>query len=150
MKRLSKLLVSLLIGALAVPAFAHGGFGHGGHGGFGPYGGFRGGYEYRRGWDNNWVGPVIGATILGGALYARVAPCLCCATTADRQCAPQGAYYCQRLPAVLSQCADLSSALADRAVPLNLEGHEFLWPSRFEYRTVPPRVSTSTRAFLSP
>ena len=95
MKRLSKLLVSLLIGALAVPAFAHGGFGHGGHGGFGPYGGFRGGYEYRRGWDNNWVGPVIGATILGGALYAASRPPVYVVQQQPIVSAPpQGAYYC--------------------------------------------------------
>ena len=78
MKHLSKLLVSLLIGALAVPAMAHGGFGHGGHGGYGGYGGygggFRGGYEFRQGWGNNWVAPVIGATILGGAVYAANRP----------------------------------------------------------------------------
>ena len=95
MKRLSQLLVTLLIGALAVPAFAHGGFGHGGYGGYGPYGGFRGNYEYRHGWGgNNWVGPVIGATILGGAIYAASRPVYVVQQQPIVSAPPQGAYYC--------------------------------------------------------
>ena len=102
MKRLSKLLVSLLIGALAVPAMAHGGFGHVGrgahghggysHGGYG--GGFRGGYEFRQGWGNNWVAPVIGATILGGAIYAANRPVYVVQQQPLFNAPPQGAYYC--------------------------------------------------------
>ena len=102
MKRLSKLLVSLLIGALAVPAMAHGGFGHVGrgahghggysHGGYG--GGFRGGYEFRQGWGINWVAPVIGATILGGAIYAANRPVYVVQQQPLLNAPPQGAYYC--------------------------------------------------------
>ena len=102
MKRLSKLLVSLLIGALAVPAMAHGGFGHVGrgahghggysHGGYG--GGFRGGYEFRQGWGNNWVAPVIGAAILGGAIYAANRPVYVVQQQPILNAPPQGAYYC--------------------------------------------------------
>ena len=107
MKRLSKLLASLLIGALAVPAMAHGGFGHGGHGGYGhgSYrhggyahggygGGFRGGYEFRQGWGNNWVAPFIGATILGGAIYAANRTVYVVQQQPILNPPPQGAYYC--------------------------------------------------------
>ena len=107
MKRLSKLLASLLIGALAVPAMAHGGCGHGGHGGYGhgSYrhggyahggygGGFRGGYEFRQGWGNNWVAPVIGATILGGAIYAANRPFYVVQQQPILNAPPQGAYFC--------------------------------------------------------
>ena len=100
MKRLSKLLISLLIGALAVPAMAHGGFGHSGHsghggyGGYGGHGGFRGGYEFRQGWGNNWVAPVIGATILGGAIYAANRPVYVVQQQPILNAPPQGAYYC--------------------------------------------------------
>lgn len=95
MKRLFKLLISLLIGALAVPAMAHGGFGHsGGHGGYGGHGGFRGGYEFRQGWGNNWVAPVIGATILGGAIYAANRPVYVVQQQPILNAPPQGAYYC--------------------------------------------------------
>ena len=102
MKRLSKLLVSLLIGAVAVPAMAHGGFGHVGrgahghggysHGGYG--GGFRGGYEFRQGWGNNWVAPVIGATSWGGAIYAANRPVYVVQQQPILNAPPQGAYYC--------------------------------------------------------
>jgi hypothetical protein len=72
MKRVSILLACLLSAVLAVPAQAHG-FGHGG-GGYGGYGGHHGGYGYRGGWSNNWVAPVLGAAIVGGAIYAASTP----------------------------------------------------------------------------
>ena len=67
MKRLSILLACLLSAVLAVPAQAHG-FGHGGSSGH------HGGYGYRGGWGNNWVAPVLGAAIVGGAIYAASTP----------------------------------------------------------------------------
>ena len=80
MKRVSILLACLLSAVLAVPAQAHGyGYGHGhgggGGGGYGGYGGHHGGgYGYRGGWGNNWVAPVLGAAIVGGAIYAANTP----------------------------------------------------------------------------
>ena len=78
MKRIPILLACLLSAVLAVPAQANG-FGHGhGHGGgghgYGGYGGHHGGYGYRGGWGNNWVAPVLGAAIVGGAIYAASTP----------------------------------------------------------------------------
>lgn len=76
MKRISILLACLLSAVLAVPAQANGfghGHGHGGHG-YGGYGGHHGGYGYRGGWGNNWVAPVLGAAIVGGAIYAASTP----------------------------------------------------------------------------
>jgi hypothetical protein len=73
MKRVSIILACLLSAVLALPAQAHG-FGHGG-GGYGGYGGHHGGgYGYRGGWGNNWVAPVLGAAIVGGAIYAASTP----------------------------------------------------------------------------
>lgn len=40
----------------------HGGFGH--HGGYGGHGGYRGG----------WAGPLLGAALVGGAIYATLPP----------------------------------------------------------------------------
>lgn len=75
MKRFSILLACLLSVVLAVPAQAHG-LGHGaafgGHHG-GGYGG-HGGFGYRSGWNNNWVAPVLGAAIVGSAIYAASTP----------------------------------------------------------------------------
>jgi hypothetical protein len=71
MKRFSILLACLLSAVLAVPAQAHGvgyGAGWGGH-----HGG-HGGYGYRGGWNNNWVAPVLGAAIVGSAIYAASTP----------------------------------------------------------------------------
>jgi len=74
MKRVSMLLACLLSAVLALPAQAHGfGHGHGGRGGYGVYGGHgghHGGYGYRGGGGHHWVGPVLGAAIVGGAIYA--------------------------------------------------------------------------------
>ena len=61
MKRVSTLLVCLLSVMLTVPAQAHG---------FGRVGG----YGYRGGWSHNWVGPALGAAIVGGAIYAASTP----------------------------------------------------------------------------
>jgi hypothetical protein len=49
------------------------GFGHGGGGGYRGYGGgYRGGYGggYRGGYGGGWVAPLLGAAIVGSALYA--------------------------------------------------------------------------------
>ena len=80
MKRLPQLLLCLLACVSAVPAMADG-RGHGGwHGGGGYVGHYNGGYHggggygYRGGWGNNWVGPVVGAALLGGAIYAASTP----------------------------------------------------------------------------
>jgi hypothetical protein len=66
MKRLSLLIACLMSAALALPvqAQAHR-FGHGGH---------HGGHGYRGGWGNNWVAPVLGAAIVGSAIYAVTTP----------------------------------------------------------------------------
>jgi hypothetical protein len=73
MKRASILLACLLSAVLAVPAQAHG-FGHGG-GAHGSYrSGHHGGYGYRGDWGRNWVAPVLGAAIVGGAIYAASTP----------------------------------------------------------------------------
>lgn len=71
MKRTSILLVGLLSVVLSVPAQAHGyGRGHGGAG----YGGHHAGYGYRGDWGRNWVAPVLGAAIVGSAIYAATSP----------------------------------------------------------------------------
>jgi hypothetical protein len=74
MKRVSILLACLLSAVLALPAQAHG-FGHGGggYGVYGGHGGHHGGYGYRGG-SHHWVGPVLGAAIVGGAIYAASTP----------------------------------------------------------------------------
>ena len=69
MKRASILFSCLLSAVLAVPAQAHG-YGHDGGG----YGGHHGGYGYRGDWGRNWVGPVLGAAIVGGAIYTASTP----------------------------------------------------------------------------
>jgi hypothetical protein len=68
MKRISIFLACVLSAVLAVPAQAHGFGGYGGH-----HGGY-GGYGYRGGWGNNWVAPVLGAALVGGAIYAATTP----------------------------------------------------------------------------
>jgi len=84
MKRYAVLLACLLSAVLAVPAQAHG-FGHGGYG-------------YRGGWGHNWVGPVLGAAIVGGAIYAASTPSYAMPQTVvvQQQYAPPSrvAYFC--------------------------------------------------------
>jgi hypothetical protein len=82
MKRISIFLACVLSAVLAVPAQAHGFGGYGGHGGGGyaSFGGHHGGnggyggYGYRGSWGNNWVAPVLGAALVGGAIYAATTP----------------------------------------------------------------------------
>jgi len=94
MKRISILLVCVLSAVLAVPAQAHG-FGYGGGGGW-----HRGGegYGYRGGWDNLWVGPVLGAAVVGGVIYAASTPRYVLRQTVvvQQQYAPPSrvAYFC--------------------------------------------------------
>lgn len=64
MKRASIFLACLLSAVTVVPAQAHG-FGHGG---------WHGGHGYRGGWGHHWVAPVVGAAIVGGAIYAASTP----------------------------------------------------------------------------
>ena len=119
MKRLSVVLSFLLASAFALPAFAHGqggwrvGYVQGG----GYYGG---GFHHHRhqGWHhggnhgaNNWVGPVLGAAIVGSAIYAARSPAAVTTYVSPpvvvMQSLPQRvAYYCstwgQYYPAVQS------------------------------------------------
>jgi len=101
--RISKLFMSLLIGAAVLPAMAHGGYGYGYGGGFrgGHHGG---GFEYRQNWGNNWVGPVLGATILGGAIYAANRPVQVVYPPIVTSLPPQeGAYYCSAYQQIYPQ-----------------------------------------------
>jgi hypothetical protein len=76
MKRFSILLACLLSLGLFAPAQAHGvghGAGFSGHH-FGGHGGGHGGFGYRGSWGQNWVAPVLGAAIVGSAIYAASTP----------------------------------------------------------------------------
>ena len=90
MKRLFRIFVVLLSMALVAPAFADG---YGRHGG-----GYHGGYGHHHGggWGNNWVGPVLGAAIVGSAIYAASTPSYAVAppVVAVAPPAPRVAYYC--------------------------------------------------------
>ncbi len=67
MKRFSSIFVLFLSIVVTVPAIA-GGYGH--HGG-----GHRGGYGHHGGgWGNHWVGPVLGAAIVGSVIYSATTP----------------------------------------------------------------------------
>ncbi|MEY4318702.1 MAG: hypothetical protein RI902_2510 [Pseudomonadota bacterium] len=90
MKRLFKIFVVLLSMALVAPAFANG-YGRHGSGHHGGYGHHHGG-----GWGNNWVGPVLGAAIVGSAIYAASTPSYAVAppVVAVAPPAPRVAYYC--------------------------------------------------------
>lgn len=90
MKNITKLLITLLMGTFALSTFAHGG-GHGYGGGFRHH--HHSGYEYRHGWNHNWMGPVIGATILSGAFYAATRPVVVVQPPVYSPL-PQEAYYC--------------------------------------------------------
>lgn len=99
MKRLLSIFVLLLSTAWLAPAFANG---YGRHGG-GHYGGghhgsaYHGGHRHHGGgWGNHWVGPVLGAAIVGTAIYAATTPAYAIAppvvTVAPP--APRVAYFC--------------------------------------------------------
>lgn len=79
MKRFSILLAGLLSVVLSVPAYAHGGGHAGGFGG--QHFGGHGGHGYRGGWNQNWVAPVLGAAIVGSAIYAASTPSYAMAPT---------------------------------------------------------------------
>ena len=72
MKRFSILLACLLSTALAVPAQAHGVGYNAGFGG--AHSGWHGGHGYQSGWRQNWIAPVLGAAIVGTAIYAASTP----------------------------------------------------------------------------
>ena len=90
MKRLFKIFVVLLSMASVTPAFADGFGRHGGghHGGYG--------HHHGGGWGNNWVGPVLGAAIVGSAIYAASTPTYAVAppVVAVAPPAPRVAYFC--------------------------------------------------------
>ncbi len=73
MKRLSTLLLFVLACLAVVPAQAHGGGGGGGwHGG-----GYGSGHGYGHqggGYRHGWVGPVLGAALVGSVIYAANTP----------------------------------------------------------------------------
>ena len=88
MKRLTAAIVLALGAALTLPAQAHGG-------GYG--GGWRGGYHggYHGGHHNHWIGPVLGAALIGGAIYATRTPSYAAPAVVTVPVAPpQVAYYC--------------------------------------------------------
>ena len=93
MKRFLSLFVLMLSLSMAAPAFAHG---YGRHGG-----GYQGGYGHHGGgWSNHWVGPVLGAAIVGSAIYAATAPAYAAPAPAITvyppvvTVAPRMAYFC--------------------------------------------------------
>jgi hypothetical protein len=114
MKRLPQLLLCLLACVSAVPAMADG-RGHGGwHGGGGYVGHYNGGYHggggygYRGGWGNNWVGPMVGAALLGGAIYAASTPSYAVqpqivVTPQPYAVGPRVAYFCSTAQAYYPQ-----------------------------------------------
>lgn len=93
MKRLTAALILALGAALTLPAQAHGG----GHGGW--RGGYAGGYHggYHGGHHNHWIGPVLGAALIGGAIYATRTPSYAAPAVVTVPAAPpmpQVAYFC--------------------------------------------------------
>jgi hypothetical protein len=89
MKRLFRIFIVLLSMALAAPAFANGYGRHGGH-----HGGY--GHHHGGGWRNDWVAPVLGAAIVGSAIYAATTPAYAVAPPVVTVVppAPRVAYYC--------------------------------------------------------
>ena len=84
----------------------HGGGGYVGHYNGGHHGG--GGYGYRGGWGNNWVGPVVGAALLGGAIYAASTPSYAVqpqivVTPQPYAVGPRVAYFCSTAQAYYPQ-----------------------------------------------
>ncbi len=65
MKRFLAPLLFVLTCLAVVPAQAHGGGWHGGPYGYGHHGG---------GYRNGWVGPVLGAALVGSVIYAANTP----------------------------------------------------------------------------
>ena len=63
MKRILNFLLSLLLCAGVLPVQAHGGYGDYGRG-----------HGHHGGWRNNWVGPVLGAAVLGSVIYSASTP----------------------------------------------------------------------------
>ncbi|MEY4363683.1 MAG: hypothetical protein RLZZ24_1035 [Pseudomonadota bacterium] len=97
MKRLVAVLAIALSTAWVMPAQAHG------------MGGWRGGYghmhHHHGGWRGDWVGPVLGAAIVGGAIYTASTPTYVTQPVYVAPPPPQRvAYYCaswgQYYPAV--------------------------------------------------
>ncbi len=68
MKRFFSIFILSLSACIAAPAWA-GGPGH--HGGGHYHGGYR---HHGGGWNSHWVGPVLGAAIVGSAIYAASTP----------------------------------------------------------------------------
>ena len=93
MKRASILLACLLSAVLVLPAQANG-YGHGGGG----HAGHHGGHGYRGGWSHSWVGPALGAAIVGSAIYAATTPSYAAPQTVvvQQQYVPPNrvAYFC--------------------------------------------------------
>ena len=85
MKRISVLLACVLSLATALPVQAHG-YGHGGY--------HHGGGEWRGG----WMAPLVGAAIVGGALYATTSPSYAAPVVVTPPpvvpAAPRVAYFC--------------------------------------------------------
>lgn len=100
MKRLSAITALVLSAAMALPAQAHGmGGWRGGYGGHGGHGG-----HHHGGWRGDWVGPVIGAAIVGSAIYATRTPSYVAPPVVYAPPPQNVAYYCstwgQYYPAV--------------------------------------------------
>lgn len=68
MKRIPQLLLCAWLCAAILPVQAHGG-----HGAFGRADGHYG-YGHHGGWRNNWVGPVLGAALVGSVIYSASTP----------------------------------------------------------------------------
>lgn len=88
MKRFLSVFVLLLSVTFAGAAMAGG---HGHHGGYRGFHGHHGG-----GWGNHWVGPVLGAAIVGSAIYAVNTPAYPVSTPVVTVVppAPRVAYFC--------------------------------------------------------
>lgn len=97
MKFSMRVVVLVLLTALSGLAFA-GGHG-GGHRGW--HGHRHGGHvHYNHGWNNHWVGPVLGAAIVGSVIYAASTPSYAVVqppvvtVVPPAPAAPRVAYFC--------------------------------------------------------
>lgn len=88
MKRLYAICALSLAAAVAVPAQAHG------MGGGGWRGGYAYGHHHHHGGGRGWVGPVLGAAIIGSAIYAASAPSYATAPVIVAPPPQRVAYYC--------------------------------------------------------